>query len=182
VKVLASAFAVAALGVAFVLPAGAQTNSTISGKLVDLVTYVTRDHNMSAMKGDHAMAGGDHAMAGGDHAMAGGDHAMAGGDHAMAGGDHAMAGGDHAMAGGDHAMAGGDHAMAGGDHAMAGGDHASCPSLGVVSSKGKVIMVSAQQGSATAKDLCAKLNANVTLTGTYYSQGGTSVFLVTSAN
>jgi hypothetical protein len=167
-KVFTSAFAVAALGVAFVLPAGAQTNTTISGKLVDLVTYVTRDHNMAAMKGDHAMAGGDHAMAGGDHAMAGGDHAMAGGDHAMAGGDHAMAGGDHAMAGDDHAMA--------------GGDHASCPPLGVVSSKGKVIMVSAQQGSATAKDLCAKLNANVTLTGTYYSQGGTSVFLVTSAN
>jgi hypothetical protein len=134
VKALTSAFAVAALGVAFVLPAGAQTNSTISGKLVDLVTYVTRDHNMSAMKGDHAMA----------------------------------------MAGGDHAMAGGDHAMA-----MA---PASCPALGVVSSKGKVILVSAEQGSATAKDLCSKLNANVTLTGTSYSQGGATVFVVTSSN
>jgi hypothetical protein len=153
VKAFTSAFAVAALSVAFVLPAGAQTNSTISGKLVDLVTYVTKDHNMGAMKGDHAMAGGDHAMAGGDHAMAGGDHAMAGSDHAMAGSDHAMA--------------------------MA---PASCPALGVVSSKGKVTMVSAEQGSATAKNLCAKLDANVTLTGTWYNQGGTSVFLVTSAN
>jgi hypothetical protein len=150
VKAFTSAFAVAALGVAFALPAGAQTSATISGKLVDLVTYVTSDHKMGAMKGGDAMAGGDHAMA-------------------MAGDDHAMAGGDHAMA-----MAGGDHAMA-----MA---PASCPALGVVTSKGKVIMVSAEPGSATAKDLCSKLNANVTLTGTTYNQGGTSVFVVSSAN
>ena len=154
-KAFTSAFAVAALGVALVLPAGAQTNSTISGKLVDLVTYVTSDHKMGAMKGNDAMAGGDHAMAGGDHAMASDDHAMA-------------------MAGGDHAMAGGDHAMA-----MA---PASCPALGVVSSKGRVIMVSAEPGSATAKDLCSKLNANVTLSGTTYNQGGATVFVVTSAN
>jgi hypothetical protein len=139
VKAFTSAFAVAALGVVFVLPAGAQSNAIISGKLVDLVTYVTRDHNMGAMKGDHAMAGGDHAMA----------------------------------------MAGDDHAMAGGDQAMA---PASCPPLGVVSSKGKVILVSAEQGSATAKDLCSKINANVTLNGTSYSQGGTTVFVVTSEN
>ena len=138
-KAFTSAFAVAALGADLVLPAGAQTNSTISGKLVDLVTYVTSDHKMGAMKGNDAMAGGDHAMAGGDHAMAGGDHAMA----------------------------------------MA---PTSCPALGVVSSKGKVIMVSAAPDSATAKDLCSKLNANVTLTGTTYNQGGTSVFVVTSAN
>jgi hypothetical protein len=139
VKAFTSAFAVAALGVVFVLPAGAQSNAIISGKLVDLVTYVTRDHHMGAMKGDHAMAGGDHAMA----------------------------------------MAGDDHAMAGGDQAMA---PASCPPLGVVSSKGKVILVSAEQGSATAKDLCSKINANVTLNGTSYSQGGTTVFVVTSEN
>jgi hypothetical protein len=148
VKAFTSALAVAALGIAFVLPVGAQTNSTISGKLVDLVTYVTGDHKMGAMKSGDAMAGGDHAMASGDHAMA--------------------------MAGGDHAMAGDDHAMA-----MA---PASCPALGVVSSKGKVILVSAEQGSATAKDLCSKLNANVTLTGTSYSQGGATVFVVTSSN
>lgn len=137
-KTFTSAIAVTALGLALVLPAGAQTNSTLSGKLVDIVTYVTKDHNMGAMKGDHAMAGDDHAMAAGDHAMAGGDHAMA----------------------------------------MAS---ASCAALGVVSSKGKVILVSAEQGSATAKDLCTKVNSNVTLTGASYSQGGTTVFVVTSA-
>jgi hypothetical protein len=70
VKAFTSALAVAALGIAFVLPVGAQTNSTISGKLVDLVTYVTGDHKMGAMKSGDAMAGGDHAMASGDHAMA----------------------------------------------------------------------------------------------------------------
>jgi hypothetical protein len=141
----------AALGLAFVLPAGAQTTSTLSGKLVDIITYVTQDHNMSAMKGDHAMAGGDHAMAGDDHAMTA----------------------DHAMAGDDHAMTA-DHAMA-----MA---PASCPALGVVSSKGKVTLVSAKAGSATAADLCKKLNADVTLTGTLYTQAGTTVFVVSSAN
>jgi hypothetical protein len=149
------------LSVAFALPALAQSNSTLSGKLVDFTTYITKDHNMDAMKGDHAMA------------MAGGDHAMAAGDHAMSG-DHAMASGDQAMAAGDHAMSG-DHAMASGD-AMA----TVCPALGIVSGSNKIVMVAAQQGSATAKDLCAKLNSTVTLTGAVYSQGGSSVFLVSS--
>jgi hypothetical protein len=153
VKTSHLALAIATLSISLTLPAGAQTTSTISGKLIDVVTYVTKDHNMGAMKSDHAMAGGDNAMAGGDHAMAGGDHAMAGGDHAMAGGDHAMA--------------------------MA---PASCPSLGIVSSKGRVILVSAEQGSSTAKDLCNKLNADVKLTGTAYTQGGTTVFVVSSTN
>ena len=154
------ALMITTLGIVLALPAGAQTTSTISGKLVDIVTYVSKDHNMGAMKGDHAMASGDHAMASGDHAMASSDHAMASSDNAMAGGDHAMAGGDHAMATAP----------------------ASCPPLGIVSSTGKVILVSAEQGSSTAKDLCKKLNAAVTLTGTTYTQGGTTVFLVSSAN
>jgi len=141
-KACSSALTIASLSLALALPAGAQSTSTISGKLVDIATYVTKDHNMDAMKGEHAMAG------------------------------------DHAMAGGDHAMAGGDHAMAGGGHAMA---PASCPPLGVVSTSGRVIMVAAQQGSPTAKELCAQINGNVTLVGTTYSQGGTTVFLVSSA-
>jgi hypothetical protein len=143
-KLYQSALPLAALTIALAIPAGAQTSSTLSGKLVDFATYVTKDHNMDAMKGDHAMKGGDHAMAGGDHAMAGGDHAMAGGDHAMAGAPE------------------------------------SCPALGLVSSSRKIVIVAAQQGSATAKELCAKVNADVTLTGVTYSQGGSSVFLVNS--
>ncbi|HEY5341444.1 MAG TPA: hypothetical protein VIK27_10485 [Candidatus Aquilonibacter sp.] len=134
-KACSSALTIASLSLALALPAGAQSTSTISGKLVDIATYVTKDHNMDAMKGEHAMAG-------------------------------------------DHAMAGGDHAMAGGGHAMA---PASCPPLGVVSTSGRVIMVAAQQGSPTAKELCAQINGNVTLVGTTYSQGGTTVFLVSSA-
>ena len=43
-----------ALAAAFIigtLPALAQTTSTLSGKLVDVATYVTKDHNMDAMQG-----------------------------------------------------------------------------------------------------------------------------------
>jgi hypothetical protein len=137
--------AIGTLSISFAPPAGAQTTSTISGKLIDIVTYVTKVHNIGAMKSDHAMAGGDNAMARGDHAMADGDNAMAG-----------------------------DHAMA-----MV---PASCPSLGIVSSEGKVILVSPEQGSSTAKNLCNKLNADVKLTGTAYTQGDTTVFVVSSAN
>ncbi|MBV8601691.1 MAG: hypothetical protein JO359_09045 [Candidatus Eremiobacteraeota bacterium] len=41
--------------------ATAQTAGTLTGKVVDVATYVTKDHNMDSMKG-HAMSGGDHAM------------------------------------------------------------------------------------------------------------------------
>jgi hypothetical protein len=34
----------------------AQTATTISGKVVDLATYMTRDHNMDAMKMSHSMS------------------------------------------------------------------------------------------------------------------------------
>lgn len=126
------ALAISTLSISFALPADAQTTSTISGKLVDIVTYLTKDHNMGTMKSDHAMAGGNNAMAGDDHAMA-----------------------------------------------MA---PASCPSLGIILSKGKVILVSAEQGSSTAEVLCSKLNTDVKLTGIAYTQGGTTVFVVSSAN
>ena len=125
------ALAIGTLSISLALPAGAQTTSTISGKLIDIVTYVTKDHNMDVMKSARAIAGGNNAIAGGDHAMA---------------------------------------------IAPALG-----PTLGIVSPKGKIILVSAEQGSPTAKNLCNKLNVDAKLTGAVYAQGGTTVFVVSSA-
>jgi hypothetical protein len=123
---LLSLVALGSLVCALALPAAAQENKTLTGKLVDFTTYVTHDHNMDSM---HAMKG--------------------------------------------EAMPG-DHAMAGG-HAMA----ASCPMLGIVSG-GKVYAVATQMGTSAQSDLCKKLNSQVTLEGKLYSQGGASVFLVSS--
>ena len=40
-----------ALGLGLSASAGAQANTTLTGKLVDIATYITKDHNMDAMHG-----------------------------------------------------------------------------------------------------------------------------------
>jgi len=153
-KSISAMLTTAALLGATLVPATAASTTTVSGKVVDLVSYMTKDHSMNSMS--HGAMAGDHAMAGG----------------AMAGG--AMAG-DHAMASPAAGAMAGDHAMAGG--AMAA---ASCPTLGLVTAAGKVYSLGTHDGDATQGELCKKLNAQVSVTGTVFSEGGSTVFLVAS--
>ncbi len=131
------------LMLALTIPSAAQETS-VTGKLVDVATYVTRDHNMDSM---HAMKGGSMS------------------------GDHAMSG---ASPGADHAMSG-DSIK--GDHMTAA---AACPPLGIVTDAGRVYAVATQMGVSMKSDLCKKLDSTVSLTGKLYTQGGMSVFLVTT--
>lgn len=144
--------ACAALVALATTPAGAQPSApqstSMTGKIVDLATYVTRDHNMDAMKTGHAMASG--AMKGA----------------AMKGA--AMKG--DAMKG--DAMKG--DAMKG-DAAMSD----ACPAmLGIVTTTGRAYPLAFQQGGTTAAAACKHVGSTATLTGKAYTQGGTTVLLV----
>ena len=150
-RTIAALFALALFAPAL---ASAQVTTTLSGKIVDLATYVTKDHNMDAMHGD-AMKGG--AMHG---------DAMKG--DAMKG--DAMKG--DAMKG--DATKG--DAMKG--DAMKGDHDAACPALGLVTAKGSVYLLATQMGTSEAGALCKKLNTTAALTGAIYSKGGVNVFLV----
>ncbi len=144
------ALVTAALGLGLSASAGAQSNTTLTGKLVDIATYMTKDHNMDAMHGMKGEAAKGDAMKG----------------DAMKG--DAMKG--DAMKG--DAMKG--DAMKG-DHAAA-----DCPALGLVTSSGKVFFVASQMGTPMGASLCKKVNSNVTLSGAGYSQAGASLRLVSA--
>ncbi len=126
---VAFAFSTVALSFGFGAAGVAAQTSTMSGKLVDIATYITHDHNMDSM---HAMSGG--AMSG------------------------------------DHMMAG---ASAKDDHMSA----RTCPTLGLVTSLGRVYLVATQMGASNNANLCKKINTAVTLSGKVYSQGGMNVLL-----
>ena len=139
----------AALTLALAPPVAAATPvSDVTGKLVDVATYVTHDHNMDSM---HMMAS---------------DHSMKG--ESMKG--DSMKG--DSMKG--ESMKG-DHMMS---DASAKGHAAVCPALGVVTDAGRVYLVATQMGQALGADLCRHINSTVTLSGRIFAQGGTSVFLV----
>jgi pentapeptide MXKDX repeat protein len=146
-----------------VAAANAQTSTTISGKIVDLATYVTHDHNMDAMKG-HAMK--DDAMHG--DAMHG-DAMQGDATHGDAMQGDAM----HTDA--MHADAMHADAM----HADTMHGSSTCPaSLGLVTSAGRVYLLATQAGSAQTQTLCKEIGKTVSVAGTVFSQGGMSALLV----
>ncbi len=64
--------------------------------------------------------------------------------------------------------------------ASAKDDHMSattCPTLGLVTSSGRVYLVATQMGASNNATLCKKINTTVTLSGKVYSQGGMNVLL-----
>lgn len=132
----------------------AQTTGTLTGTIVDVATYVTKDHNMdSMMKSGHAMSG---------------DRSMSG----STSGEHMMAGGSHAVPASDHAMA---DSMSG-DRTHNGTKEA-CHMLGLLAS-GHITLLASQTGSSAAAELCGRLNKTVTVTGKSYTQAGATIFLV----
>jgi hypothetical protein len=135
--------------------ATAQTPATLTGKVVDVATYVTRDHNMdSMMKSSPAMPGG---------------HEMA----ASTTGNHMMPGASPAAMSNDHAMS----ASMPDNHGMNDTTKEECRMLGLLAN-GHITLLSSQMGSDVAARLCGKLNKTIVITGKSYSQSGTTVFLV----
>lgn len=136
--------------------------ATLDGKVVDLGTYLTHDHNMDAMHGHAAMA---------NHTAMAGHDAMAG--HTAMAGHDAMAG--HTAMAGHDAMAG--HTAMAAHDAMG----AACPTLGLVTNAGGTYLLVTQMGSSTSAALCKKVGQSVHLDGTAYSQNGMRAFLVAGA-
>ena len=135
--------------------ASAQTAGTLTGKIVDIATYVTKDHNMDSMKaGDHGASGAMPSDHGASDTMSS---------------DHGSSGSTAR----DHAMS---RSMSG-DHAM--GHAEECHMVGLLANA-TITLLSTQMGSSTGAALCARLNKTATITGKSYSQAGITVFLVDS--